>query len=328
MAGLPGFLENVFELLTAKTVGQFFIDRTQAMVYYVPHPSEDMKVAKVFMPLLESVLLSDGAHDLTITGIDFVHTAWGGPDQPCGYVPTQAGWGNRPIVEPHALGPAISAPPAPALGVATEAAGGNMFVIGAGGGSPFLDSSKMGGPTSMVSQFGTAQLEMQGDANLCTQVFSSKNCTKPGCPVSEHVCMGAPVCPCAPKCVGPNKLPPICNASSSAGYKLVVTGGAGKPNLCVQDTAAKTNRWCALSDDAGGGAAAPPSTEYYMMLGDDGSICLHSGTYTASAVATATVWCGDLSGAGTTGVTSKQIPAGVRFNNTVNSVISRCRYVL
>jgi hypothetical protein len=38
------------------------------------------------MPLLESLLLSNGAKNLNIIGIDFVHTAWGGPDQPSGYL--------------------------------------------------------------------------------------------------------------------------------------------------------------------------------------------------------------------------------------------------
>ena len=38
------------------------------------------------MPLLESLLLSNGAKNLNIIGIDFVHTSWGGPDQPSGYV--------------------------------------------------------------------------------------------------------------------------------------------------------------------------------------------------------------------------------------------------
>ena len=47
MAGLPGLVENVFELLGPSTHGQFFIDRTEAKVYYTPHPSEDMTKAEV-----------------------------------------------------------------------------------------------------------------------------------------------------------------------------------------------------------------------------------------------------------------------------------------
>ena len=318
MAGLPGLLENVFELLSPKTPGQFFIDRTTAAVHYVPHSSEDMKTAQVVMPLLESVLLSDGAQDLTIMGIDFEHTAWGGADQPCGYVPTQAGWGSRPIDEPHSLGPK------PKLAALAPTSVGNMFVIGAGGGAAFLDS-KAPGPASMVSQSGTASMGMQGDANLCTMVYASKNCTTNGCAVALHTCLGAPVCPCAPKCVGPSKLPPICNASSPTGYRLVVTGAAGSPNLCVQDTAAKTNRWCALPAS---GPAAPPSKDYHAMLGDDGSICLHAGKYTAGAAdPQASVWCANLGGAGSVAAaTTKQIPAGLRFNNTVNTVLSRCSF--
>ena len=92
-------------------------------------------------------------------------------------------------------------------------------------------------------------------------------------PARQHFCIGAPICPCAPKCTGAQKLPPYCNSSSPAGYKLVVSGAAAKTfNLCVQDTSAKANRWCALPDTAG--TAAHPSTDAYLMLGDDGSICL------------------------------------------------------
>jgi|EP01043_Picozoa_sp_COSAG02_P046292 hypothetical protein len=47
MAGLPGLVENVFELLGPTTYGQFFIDRTEAKVYYTPHPSENLNKAEV-----------------------------------------------------------------------------------------------------------------------------------------------------------------------------------------------------------------------------------------------------------------------------------------
>ena len=146
-------------------------------------------------------------------------------------------------------------------------------------------------------------------------------------PARQHFCIGAPTCPCAPKCTGAQKLPPYCNASSPAGYKLVVTGAAAKTvNLCVQDTRTKTNRWCALPNAAG--TAAPSSTDAYLMLGDDGSICLHAGKYVAGDTsAHATLWCHASPGGGSSNpVVSKQIPAGVRLNNTVNTVISRCTF--
>jgi hypothetical protein len=140
------------------------------------------------MPLLESLLLSNGAKNLKLIGVDFVHTAWGGPDQNSGYVPTQAGWGPRPVEEPHKLGPVDDQPHAELLrdGPRSNHVAHSFvpatFVIGAGGGAPFLDSK--GGPSSMRSQSGTAVLSMQGDANLCTEVFASRNCTANGCPVS------------------------------------------------------------------------------------------------------------------------------------------------
>lgn len=137
------------------------------------------------MPLLESLLLSNGAKNLNISGIDFAHTAWGGPDQASGYVPQQAGWAPRPVEEPHRLGPVSQYSelhPRERGEPQTQSFVSATFVIGAGGGVPFLDSKD--GPASMHSQSQKAVMSMQGDANLCTEVFASENCTANGCPVS------------------------------------------------------------------------------------------------------------------------------------------------
>ena len=112
MAGLPGLMENALELLTPAKPGQFYVDRTTATVHYVPHASEDLKTLETVLPLLETLLDSDGANGLTISGIDWTYSAWGGPDQPSGYLPMQAGWNLRPVTEPHSLGP-ILPPPLP-----------------------------------------------------------------------------------------------------------------------------------------------------------------------------------------------------------------------
>ena len=341
MSGLPGLLENAFELLYPKdslssTAGQFYIDRSKATVFYVPHPGEDLKTAHVVLPLLEAVLQSDGATDLTITGIDFTHTAWGGPDQPCGYVPTQAGWGNRPVDEPHALGPMPPAAAAtttatttklpPAAALANTAAPG--FVIGAGGALPYLDSSQPG-QARMVSHSGTAELTIQDDANICGMVFSNRSCTKSGC-LSTRWCIGAPVCPCAPLCKGPDKKPPFCNASAASGYRLTVGGGgegraASPANLCVHDTATNTDRWCALASASASASTTTPTGPHHMMLADDGSICIHAGTFSSTSTH-ATIWCHVPPGASPSGTALSQIPAGVQLSHTTNSLISKCSF--
>ena len=126
MAGLPGLIENSLQLLTADKPGEFYVDRSTAAVFYVPHKNEDLQTVEVVLPLLETLLDSDGAHRLTISGIDWMYTAWGGPDQPCGYVPTQAGWAHRPAIEPHSLGPIHKPLPSPAA--RSNATNGTMSI--------------------------------------------------------------------------------------------------------------------------------------------------------------------------------------------------------
>ena len=136
--------------------------------------------------------------------------------------------------------------------------------------------------------------------------------------IASRYCLGAPVCPCAPICTGKQKLPPFCNQTSKAGYRLVVTASG---NLCVKDTASDTNRWCALKQPQ---AAAVISARgggddgrFYMMLADDGSICLHAGSYTATAPANTTLWCHVIDKGGKVPSKGlKQIPGAVRIRNT------------
>ena len=71
MAGLPGLLENALELLTPSRYGQFYINRDNATIFYVPNPGEDMREASVVLPLLESLLLADGAANITVAGVTF-----------------------------------------------------------------------------------------------------------------------------------------------------------------------------------------------------------------------------------------------------------------
>jgi hypothetical protein len=304
MSGLPGTIENALELLTPERPGEFYVDRANALVYYVPHANENLQTLEVILPLLETLLDSDGAKGLTIRGLEFLHTAWGGADRPCGYVPIQSGWSPRPLTEPKSLGPMLPPPPLPPQ--TAEVGVKRSFVIGAGGDFACLDSAAPG-PSRLVSSSNTAVLNMQGDANLCLTLYTDASHSK----VSTRGCIGAPVCPCAPMCKGKQKLPPYCNRTSPAGYRLVVKGG----NLCVEDNAANTSRWCALKEPLKGGG------ESFMMLADDGSICLHAGSYNASSPATSTVWC-QVAGGQADHRVHKQVPGGVRIRNTSCSSIT------
>ena len=75
-------MENVFEALD--TPGQWYLDRPQGRLYYLPQPGEDMATAEIVAPRLTQVVRVVGrsgaaAHDLRFEGITFSHTEWQPP---------------------------------------------------------------------------------------------------------------------------------------------------------------------------------------------------------------------------------------------------------
>ena len=114
--------------------------------------------------LLQSVLVGKGATHLNISGIDWAHTAWGGPDTPCGYVPTQAGMHPMsPECLSQAAGVADEAEPELATVPTLENNDANQtYVLGAGASIGGLDSKS--GPDHLISRSGQAVMTMQGDA--------------------------------------------------------------------------------------------------------------------------------------------------------------------
>eukprot|EP01050_Picozoa_sp_SAG11_P003363 SAG11_NODE_189_length_13028_cov_14.222446_3_plen_658_part_00 len=335
MAGLPGRLENALELLTPSSHGQFYIARDHATIYYVPNPDEDLRKASVVLPLLESLLLSDGATDLTVRGVEFVHTAWGGADRPTGYVPRQAGWSYRPASEPRTLGPVAAPRTTTVARFSARTTADNRFVIGAGGASAYLDSVK--GPAYMTSRAGTAELGLGGDASLCCNVYSEPNCTHGGCPRQRFCLEDTSVCPCRPTCKGADRRPPVCNASSPKGYRLMFeqkNGAIGRGSLCIWDMATGAVQWCASPriPPAPLSGQSTAAADHYLMLADDGSICVHGGTYGAGA-SEATVSCflppwnrGPHGFWREPDRVLTRVPAAVQFKQTVNTVVEKCAF--
>jgi hypothetical protein len=73
------WVENVFEALD--TPGQWYLDRPQDRLYYLPRLGEDMATAEIIAPRLTQVVRVVGrpgapAHDLRFEGITFSHTEW------------------------------------------------------------------------------------------------------------------------------------------------------------------------------------------------------------------------------------------------------------
>ena len=75
----PHYMENAFELLDEP--GEWYLDRTAKVLYYIPEPGEDMGSAEVIAPVLEKLLevkgtIAQPAHDIRFEGITFCHATW------------------------------------------------------------------------------------------------------------------------------------------------------------------------------------------------------------------------------------------------------------
>jgi len=77
----PGYVENVFEALTEP--GQWYLDRGEGKLYYIPRKGENMKETEVIAPRLYQLLRLEGApaagrhvEHLRFQGITFAHTDW------------------------------------------------------------------------------------------------------------------------------------------------------------------------------------------------------------------------------------------------------------
>ena len=93
------YLEGIFEALDAP--GEWYLDRPNATVYYLPRAGETLNTAVVIAPLLTQVLRLEGRPDqnqfienITIRGVAFSHTEWCFPE---GF----AGATNKPTISPE-----------------------------------------------------------------------------------------------------------------------------------------------------------------------------------------------------------------------------------
>jgi copper-binding protein NosD len=76
------WVENVLEALD--TPGQWYLDRPQGRLYYLPRPGEDMPAAAIIAPRLPQVVQVAGragapVHDLHFERLHFAHTEWQPP---------------------------------------------------------------------------------------------------------------------------------------------------------------------------------------------------------------------------------------------------------
>jgi hypothetical protein len=70
--GAPYYVENVFEAL--RTPGQWYLDRGEGLLYYIPRPGETITTTEVVAPALATVLRIDGASHVRVENVTFSHT--------------------------------------------------------------------------------------------------------------------------------------------------------------------------------------------------------------------------------------------------------------
>lgn len=83
------FFENAPELLDRP--GEFVWNSTDRTVTYLPRKGENMRHAQAITPHTEQLLVVDGAHDVTVSGVAFAYAAYRQPGTDEGYAGMQAG---------------------------------------------------------------------------------------------------------------------------------------------------------------------------------------------------------------------------------------------
>jgi hypothetical protein len=88
------YFANAIQLLNRP--GEWYADMDAGKVYYWPRKGEDLNIAEVLVPCLETLVSLEGIPDLPVSnivfkGISFEHTTWLRPSEK-GHVPVQAGW--------------------------------------------------------------------------------------------------------------------------------------------------------------------------------------------------------------------------------------------
>ncbi len=101
-AGLPDYAENAFELLDEP--GEWYLDRSEGVVYYFPRPGERLDECEVIAPVVETLLelkgtLDEPIHHIRFEGITFAHAGWLRPSE-LGHADYQA---NFVVLDPTTL---------------------------------------------------------------------------------------------------------------------------------------------------------------------------------------------------------------------------------
>ncbi|MBS0619964.1 MAG: right-handed parallel beta-helix repeat-containing protein [Verrucomicrobia bacterium] len=87
------WFENAYQFLTEP--GQWYLDQSSSLVYYIPLLGEDITTATVELPILETLIAGQGSldapiHNIRFEGLTFSYATWLGPNGSNGYVSDQS----------------------------------------------------------------------------------------------------------------------------------------------------------------------------------------------------------------------------------------------
>ncbi|GIH03057.1 hypothetical protein Rhe02_11240 [Rhizocola hellebori] len=90
----PLYIENAYEFLDA--AGEWYLNTSTGVLYYIPRSGENMSSASVELPALQSLAQIGGTygapvHHVSFSGITFTGTSWLGPSSNQGYADQQTG---------------------------------------------------------------------------------------------------------------------------------------------------------------------------------------------------------------------------------------------
>src|SRR5208282_4074496 len=96
--GYPTYMQNAYEFLEQPgAAGEWYLDHTAGMLYYVPLAGQNVQNSQVVAPTLQTLLQGVGTlaapiHNVQFQGLTFEYAGWLGPTTQGGFVDFQATW--------------------------------------------------------------------------------------------------------------------------------------------------------------------------------------------------------------------------------------------
>jgi hypothetical protein len=85
---LPTRIENAYELMANS--GDWYLNRSTGIIYYIPRSGEDMSTANVVAPTLQTLVSATNTNHLEFIGLSFEYATWLEPNSADGYLHNQA----------------------------------------------------------------------------------------------------------------------------------------------------------------------------------------------------------------------------------------------